>query len=87
MAIKLPIRGTGSQTIPHFKADTFWNKAVQHIYCLYGQIGLGCVIYKVKGHKHYVGLWPLITLGSCQAKNGYQNNKYGIETYGTLNKL
>ena len=45
------------------------------------------VIYKVKGHKHYVGLWPLITLGSCQAKNGYQNNKYGIETYGTLNKL
>ena len=45
------------------------------------------VIYKVKGHKHYVGLWPLITLGSCQAKNGYQNNKYGVETYGTLNKL
>ena len=45
------------------------------------------VIYKVKGHKHYVGLWPLTTLGSCQAKNGYQNNKYGIETYGTLNKL
>ena len=49
------------------------------------------VIYKVKGHKHYVGLcdimWPLTTLGSCQAKNAYQNNKYGIETYGTLNKL
>ena len=49
------------------------------------------VIYKVKGHKHYVGLcdimWPLTTLGSCQAKNGNQNNKYGIETYDTLNKL
>ena len=49
------------------------------------------VIYKVKGHKHYVGLcdimWPLTTLGSCQAEIGYQNSKYGIETYGTVIKL